>query len=55
MHNNKIFNQLQNFFSRHEFEKSVKKENGDRYVKKFTCWNEFTTLFYAQAKIVCVI
>ncbi len=49
MHNNTIFNQLQNFFSRHEFEKAVKTENGDRYVKKFTCWQQFTTLFYAQA------
>lgn len=41
-------NQLQTLFSRHEFENLVETYFGDRYVKKFTCWNQFTALLYAQ-------
>ncbi len=49
MHYNTIFNQLQLFFSRHEFEKTVNIYNGDRYVKTFKCWHQFKTLLYSQA------
>jgi hypothetical protein len=34
---------------RHDFQSLVSQWNGDRYVKKFSTWNQFTTLLYAQA------
>jgi hypothetical protein len=34
---------------RHDFQSLVSQWGGDRYVKKFTTWNQFTTLLYAQA------
>jgi hypothetical protein len=42
--------QLQTFIPRHHFENLTKNYFGDRYVKKFTCWNQFTTMLYAQVK-----
>jgi hypothetical protein len=38
-----------NLLPRHRFETLVKSHEADRYVKKFTCWNQLTTLLYAQA------
>jgi hypothetical protein len=49
-HNNIIFNQLLQLLPRHEFEKTVSLRQGDRYVKYFSCWQQFTTLLYAQIK-----
>lgn len=40
--------QLQTFVPRHHFETLVQSHFGNRYVKKFTCWNQFTTMLYAQ-------
>jgi len=34
---------------RHDFETLVSQWHGDRYIKKFSTWNQFTTLLYAQA------
>ena len=34
---------------RHEFEKLVKQHESNRYVKKFTSWNQLITMIYAQA------
>ena len=50
MHYNTIMSQLQTFIPRHHFENLTKNYFGDRYVKKFTCWNQFTTMLYAQVK-----
>ena len=50
MHYNTIMSQLQTFIPRHHFETLTKNYFGDRYVKKFTCWNQFTTMLYAQVK-----
>ena len=49
-HVNTILNQLLQLVDRHDFEKRVKEYSGDRYVKKFDCWNQFTVLLYAQLK-----
>ncbi len=49
-HNNTIFNQLLQLIPRHEFESLVGQYSGDRYVKEFTCYNQFTTLLYGQIK-----
>ncbi|MFH0806960.1 MAG: IS4 family transposase [Elusimicrobiota bacterium] len=40
--------QLQTFIPRHHFDTLVKSHFGDRYVKNFTCWNQFTVMLYAQ-------
>jgi hypothetical protein len=42
-------NQLLTLIPRHHFEKAVSDHAGNRYVKKFTTWNQLTTLLYAQA------
>lgn len=48
MHYNTIMNELQNFIPRHHFENLVEQYSGDRYVKSFTSWNQFTVMLYAQ-------
>lgn len=49
-HINTIYNQLLQLVPRHEFESLVKRYDGDRYVKYFTCWQQFMSLFYAQVR-----
>ena len=49
MHYNTIMNQLQTFFPRHQFENLVNRYSGNRYVKNFSCWNQFTVMLYAQS------
>lgn len=44
-----ILNQVLQIIPRHQFETLVRNHNGDRYVKRFSCWNQLTTLLYAQA------
>ena len=48
-HYTKILNEMLNLLPRHRFETLVESHNADQYVKKFTCWNQLTTLLYAQA------
>lgn len=48
-HSNTILQQLLQFVPRHQFEKSTRDLDGDRYVKTFSTWNQLTTLVYAQA------
>lgn len=47
-HYTTILNEMLNLLPRHRFETLVKSHNADQYVKKFTCWNQLTTLLYAQ-------
>src|SRR4030042_1859531 len=47
-HYNTIMYQLQTLIPRHSFETLVNSHFGDRYVKNFTCWNQFTVMLYAQ-------
>jgi hypothetical protein len=42
-------NELLRLIPRHQFDTIVKNHGGDRYVKHFSCWNQLTTLLYAQA------
>jgi hypothetical protein len=49
-HINTIYNQLLQLLPRHQFETLVKRYDGDRYVKYFTCWQQFMTLLYAQVR-----
>ena len=48
-HYTTVLNEMLNLLPRHRFESLVKNHGADRYVKKFTCWNQLTTLFYAQS------
>jgi len=49
-HYNTIFNQLLHLIPRHQFESIVNKYEGDRYVKYFSSWQQFTSLLYAQIR-----
>lgn len=48
MHYNTIMHQLQTFIPRHQFETLVSRSCGDRYVKKFSCWQQLTVMLFAQ-------
>lgn len=48
-HYNTILHQLLSLIPRHQFESRVRQAQGDRYVKKFTTWNQLTVLLYSQA------
>jgi hypothetical protein len=41
--------QLLTLLPRHQFDQAVSDFGGDHYVKKFSTWNQLTTLMYAQA------
>lgn len=43
-----IFSQLLDFVNRYEFEKIVKKYNGNYRVRELNCWNQFIQLFFGQ-------
>jgi hypothetical protein len=49
-HYNTIFNQVLHLIPRHQFEGIVKKYEADRYVKYFSCWQQFISLLYAQIR-----
>ena len=46
---NTIFNQLLTFLPKYHFNAFVGQQESDRYVKKFTTWNQLIALLYAQA------
>ena len=43
-----IFSQHLSLVPKDAFDKIVKKYNGNKYVKTFTCWNQFCVMVYAQ-------
>ena len=45
---NSILHQILQIIPRHEFEKSVRKYNGDFGSKGFTCWEQFVSMLFAQ-------
>lgn len=47
-HYNTLFHQLLQLVPRHHFDTIVNNLRGNRYVKYFSCWNQFATLLYAQ-------
>ncbi len=48
-HCNTIMYQLQTLVPRHHFENLTKQYLGNRYMKSFSCWNQFAIMLYAQA------
>lgn len=49
MHKDKyVFAQLTAFLDRNKFNYIVRKFNGDKYVKHFTCWNQLLCLMFGQ-------
>lgn len=44
-----IMSQLQNLTPRYQIENLTNQYLGNRYVKSFTCWNQYTVMLYAQA------
>jgi len=45
---NTLLHQLPHLCPRHVCDRLVEKLKADRYVKRFSCWNQFTALLYAQ-------
>jgi hypothetical protein len=43
-----IFSQILDLVNKYEFEKCVKRYNGDYRVRDLTCWNQFVQLFFGQ-------
>src|SRR5574344_581100 len=43
-----VFAQLTAFMNRTQFNNFVRKYNGNRYVKQFTCWNQLLALMFGQ-------
>jgi hypothetical protein len=49
MHKDKyVFAQLASFLDRNKFNYIVRKYEGDKYVKHFTCWNQLLALMFGQ-------
>jgi len=47
---NTIFNQLLQLIYRYNFKKCVNRYDGDKYTKRFSCWQQFIVLLYSQAR-----
>ena len=43
-----VFSQLIDFLPAHQFSKCVARYNGDFRVRRFTCWDQFLCLSFAQ-------
>ena len=43
-----VFSQLQDLVSKYEFQKCVKRYNGDYRIRELSCWNQFLQLFFGQ-------
>lgn len=43
-----VFAQLLAEIPHKEFQKGVARYNGDRYLKKFSCWDQYLTMAFAQ-------
>ena len=43
-----VFSQLTAFLNRTQFNNYVRKYDGDRYVKQFTCWNQMLAMMFGQ-------
>ena len=49
-HYNTVMNELLNLVPRHEFERIVKEHGGDTNVKKFSCFQHFVVMLFAQLR-----
>lgn len=57
-----VFSQLVEFMPKRTFDGIVKKYQGDKYVKTFTCWNQLLVMMYGQLsgcdslrEVICII
>jgi hypothetical protein len=50
MRRNTIFSQLLQLICQYQFKKCVDRYDGDRYTKRFSCWQQLLVLLFAQAK-----
>ena len=50
MKRNTIFSQLLQLICQNRFKKCVNRYEGDRYTKRFSCWQQLLVLLFAQAK-----
>ena len=50
MRRNTVFSQLVQLICQYRFKKSVDRYDGDRYTKRFSCWQQLLVLLFAQAK-----
>ena len=49
MHKDKfVFAQLTRFLERNHFNYLIKKYEGDKYIKSYTCWNQLLTMMFGQ-------
>ncbi len=50
MSRNTVFSQILQLICQSRFKKCVKRYSGDRYTKRFCCWQQLLVLLFAQAK-----
>ena len=50
MRRNTVFSQLMQLICQYRFKKCVDRYDGDRYTKRFSCWQQLLVLLFAQAK-----
>ena len=50
MRSNTVFSQLLQLISQYRFKKCVDKCEGDKYTKRFNCWQQLIVLLFAQAR-----
>lgn len=50
MRRNTVFSQLMQLICQYRFKKCVDRHDGDRYIKRFSCWQQLLVLLFAQAK-----
>jgi len=43
-----VFSQLMDFLPKHEFEKCVRRYHGNRRTRKFSCYDQFLCMAFAQ-------
>ena len=50
MRSNTVFSQILQLICRYRFKKCVDQYEGDRYTKRFSCWQHLLVLLFSQAK-----
>jgi len=50
MRSNTVFQQLLQLLSHYDFKRYVNRHDGDKYTKRFNCWQQLIVLLFAQAK-----
>ena len=50
MRRNTVFSQLMQLICQYRFKTCVDRYDGDRYTKRFSCWQQLLVLLFAQAK-----